>query len=99
MASSRKSKRSKSLDLAAHVAAHLKAIVQPGTRIVVALSGGIDSVVLLDVLSRVAPRLRCALTAIHVNHGLSPNAVAWARFCRALCRARNVPCTVSAARS
>src|SRR4051812_43546862 len=94
MASSGKSKRSKSLDLAAHVAAHLEAVVRPGQRIALGLSGGVDSVGLLDVLAGLAPRMRYALSAVHVNHGLSSNAAAWARFCRVLCRAREVPCTV-----
>src|SRR5688572_1341865 len=96
MASSRKSKRSKAAprDLAAHVAAHLKTIVQPGDRLVLGLSGGVDSVVLLDLLARVALKVRFDLRALHVNHQLSPNAEAWARFCRSLCRARGIPLTV-----
>ena len=34
------------------------------------------------------------MRAIHVHHGLSPNADAWARFCRKLCRRWKVPLTV-----
>jgi tRNA(Ile)-lysidine synthase len=68
--------------------------VSAGDRVVLGLSGGIDSIVLLDVLARLAPRMRFALRALHVNHQLSPNAAAWARFCRAECRIRDVPCCV-----
>jgi tRNA(Ile)-lysidine synthase len=60
-----------------------------GRRLAVGLSGGIDSVVLLHQLSR-----KGAVSAIHVHHGLSPNAAAWARFCRALCKRLNVPLVV-----
>jgi len=60
-----------------------------GRRLAVGLSGGIDSVVLLHQLSR-----KGAVSAIHVHHGLSPNAEAWARFCRALCKRLNVPLVV-----
>ena len=59
-------------------------------RILVGLSGGVDSVVLLHALSRALPRVRAA----HVNHGLSPNAGRWAAFCRRLCRRLDVPLTV-----
>ena len=58
-------------------------------RIAVGLSGGVDSVVLLHKLREV-PRV----SAIHVHHGLSPNADSWAAFCRRLCRRLGVPLTV-----
>ena len=91
MASSRKPKRSKSVPaLVSHVAGLLRGVVTANDRVVVGLSGGVDSVVLLDVLARLQKRLRFDLTALHVNHQLSPNAAAWARFCRALCRTRGI---------
>lgn len=58
-------------------------------RIAVALSGGVDSVVLLHLL-----RAQPGVSAIHVHHGLSPNADAWARFCRSLCRNLGIPLAV-----
>src|SRR5262245_58597352 len=58
-------------------------------RIAVGLSGGVDSVVLLHQM-----RARPGVRAIHVHHGLSPNADAWAAFCRTLCRQWRVPLTV-----
>src|SRR5687768_7647421 len=54
----------------------------------VALSGGVDSVVLLHLLKDQGVK------AIHVHHGLSPNADAWAQFCRELCKQWKVPLTV-----
>jgi len=57
-----------------------------GATITVGLSGGIDSVVLLHLLVR---RLRIAparISAIHVNHQISPHAGRWAAFCRRWCR-------------
>jgi len=58
-------------------------------RIAVALSGGVDSVVLLHRL-----RNQSGVSAVHVHHGLSPNADAWAVFCRRLCRRFEVPLVV-----
>ncbi len=95
MASSRKPKRSSaSPGLVSHVAKRLRGVVGPGERVVAGLSGGVDSVVLLDVLAKLAKRMGFELEALHVNHQLSPNAASWARVCRALCRARGVRCRV-----
>jgi tRNA(Ile)-lysidine synthase len=93
MAGSRKSSRSRAAypDLAAHVAAQLKSIVSPADRLVVGLSGGVDSVVLLDCLRRARRKLAVRLAALHVNHGLSRNAGRWEAFCRRCCRERGVP--------
>ncbi len=57
--------------------------------VAVALSGGVDSVVLLHRLKD-----RRGICAVHVHHGLSPNADAWAAFCRKLCSDWGVPLTV-----
>ena len=96
MANSRK-KRSKPAvpSLVEQVSRVLKCVVRPGDRLLVGLSGGVDSIVLLDVLARLGARLKFRLRAVHVNHQLSPNAAAWARFCRAACRERGVPCRVA----
>jgi len=88
MAGSRKSRPS---DFVADVAARLVPYLQPGDGITAALSGGLDSVVLLDCLARLRDAHRFLLEAIHVNHGLSPNAASWAGFCADFCRVRGVP--------
>jgi len=62
-----------------------------GKRVAAGLSGGLDSVVLLHAMHGLAPRLGYKLSAIHVNHGLSPNAGAWQRFCSALCLELGIP--------
>lgn len=61
--------------------------IPEGSRLVVAFSGGLDSSVLLWSLSglRQARPGAFTLAAIHVNHGLSPNAAAWQRFCEDTC--------------
>jgi len=60
-----------------------------------ALSGGRDSVVLLDVLKRLrASGATFDLTAIHVHHGLSAHADSWAAFCTQLCQQSAVPLRV-----
>ena len=52
----------------------------------IALSGGLDSVVLLHLFARlreITPAL--SIQAHHINHGLSRNAQHWSEFCAALC--------------
>ncbi|HUQ28696.1 MAG TPA: tRNA lysidine(34) synthetase TilS, partial [Usitatibacter sp.] len=61
----------------------------------VGFSGGVDSAVLLDAMVEEGAR---PLSAVHVHHGLSPNADAWAQSCRDFCTARNVPLTVERVR-
>jgi tRNA(Ile)-lysidine synthase len=62
--------------------------------VVVGLSGGIDSVVLLDVLCLIARDRALSITALHVDHGLSPNSAAWTRFCVRICAVAGVPLEV-----
>jgi tRNA(Ile)-lysidine synthase len=59
-------------------------------RLVLALSGGLDSVVLLHALQDLRNRLPFELQAVHVHHGLSPNADAWVEFCTKLCARHSV---------
>jgi len=59
----------------------------------IALSGGLDSTVLLAALAQLRnlgpmPRLR----SIHVDHGLHADAPQWAQACAALCDRLGVPC-------
>src|SRR5512144_688879 len=85
MASSRKS------NLADIVAAHLAPLLPVRSSILVGLSGGMDSVVLLHLLHYLAPRYQWRISALHVHHGISPNADAWAEFCSGLCVRYGIP--------
>ncbi|MCK9988706.1 MAG: tRNA(Ile)-lysidine synthase [Azoarcus sp.] len=64
--------------------------VAPGETLCVALSGGVDSTVLLHILARLRGRCGFTLAAAHVHHGLSPNADAWLAACRASCETLGV---------
>ena len=57
----------------------------------VALSGGVDSVVLLYFLHSLQKKNRFTLNATHVHHGLSKNADKWVKFCEKLCATLSIP--------
>ncbi|MCG7549784.1 tRNA lysidine(34) synthetase TilS [Pseudoalteromonas sp. Of7M-16] len=61
-------------------------------KLCVALSGGVDSVVLLHLCHQYAKlNGTVKLQAIYVNHGLSDNALMWQQFCTQLCAKLAVP--------
>lgn len=97
MASSKKLPSSNSSCSAAdnHLVKHLEGILSPLVRphqtLLAAFSGGLDSRVLLELLALLKPVLRYELRAMHVHHGLSPNADQWADFCRTTCHQLGVP--------
>ena len=66
-------------------------MLRGGEAVLVAVSGGADSVALLDVLHALAPELRLTLHAIHVHHGLRAQGDADAAFARGLCAERGIP--------
>jgi len=58
--------------------------------IAVALSGGLDSMVLLRVAHAYAQQHGLSLSAFHVHHGLSPHADAWQAHCAQACAALDI---------
>lgn len=89
---SSKSRRSDALTAA--VDACLGRHVARGAHLTAGLSGGLDSTALLDSLVRLRDVSGWQLSALHVHHGLSPNADAWEAHCRRLCDDLDVPLEV-----
>jgi len=67
----------------------LGALTRPGERLLVAVSGGSDSVALLGLLNKLSPE---RLVVAHVNHGLRPRADRDAHFVVGLARELGLPC-------
>ena len=86
------SRNRKSPDLKTRVGDFLATRLGPADRLCVGLSGGCDSVVLLHAVRSLG--LTNPLSAVHVHHGLSPNADDWAQFCQVFCARLSVPLTI-----
>ena len=72
-----------------------KALLQVGDRVIVALSGGADSVTLLHVLCGLRDAADLTVAAVHVHHGLrGADADADEALCRRLCEQWDVPLSV-----
>ena len=74
----------------------------PNVALCVALSGGVDSTALLGAIAQMRADAGregtrdLRLRAVHVNHGLHPNAKRWSAHCRKLARQLGVPLKVLA---
>ena len=64
----------------------------PAPRYWIAYSGGMDSHVLLDLCAHIRESHPMEFQAVHVHHGLQPNADAWSRHCADVCRNLGLPC-------
>jgi len=72
-----------------------RTLLQPGQSVLVAVSGGPDSVALLSILRDLAAGWKLSLTVAHGNYGLrGVESDEDASFVAALCRRLNVPCLV-----
>ena len=79
------------MDLLHRVEAYIQRerLLAPGDGVVVALSGGPDSVTLFDLLHRLRSKWHLTLYIAHLNHQLRPNAESDATFVKQI--ARNYP--------
>ena len=64
--------------------------LQQFTQLIVGFSGGLDSTILLSFLYA-TPSLRSRLLAVHINHGISSNALQWQAHCEKFCRDLKIP--------
>ncbi|NOZ03317.1 MAG: tRNA lysidine(34) synthetase TilS [FCB group bacterium] len=69
-------------------------LLQPGRHVLVAVSGGRDSLCLLHLLAGLKEEWQLRLTAAHVNHGLRTNADNDQYFVAEICKEWNIPFVV-----
>lgn len=61
---------------------------------VIGVSGGVDSMVLLDWFAKNQHHFRCSFKVIHIDHGINENSNEWAMHVLNACRALNISCDV-----
>lgn len=64
---------------------------QKGERILLAISGGLDSMVLLYLMREMAEQIGCTLGIAHINHQLRPESEAEERYLESFCRENDLP--------
>jgi tRNA(Ile)-lysidine synthase len=94
VSTSKKTKPLSLIDLVDKAFVSLPASSKKIKSMTVALSGGVDSVVLLHLLHQLQKSHHFTLKASHVHHGLSKNADKWVKFCEKLCTKLSVPLDV-----
>lgn len=78
------------MQLEAAVTKFVEQCLELEAEIMVALSGGLDSVSLLNLLVVQARQSPISLSAVHIHHGLSANADKWQAFCAELCNKHQI---------
>ena len=66
-------------------------LVKKGDKIVVAVSGGPDSMCLLDTLYRLKDELEFSILVAHVNHGIRIESDSEKEYVEKYCKERNIP--------
>ena len=64
--------------------------------LLIALSGGVDSIVLLNCVANLRKQFAALkINALHVNHGIHPDALSWAEHCQRVCDSDNIDFVLS----
>src|SRR5215216_4846088 len=72
-------------------------LLSAGDHVLVAVSGGIDSVVLLHLFRSCAPSLEISISAAHFDHAMRADSRADAEWVTGLCTAWHIPLRVARA--
>jgi tRNA(Ile)-lysidine synthase len=79
-----------------HELKELKNLLAPANRIVVGVSGGVDSMVLLDILHRNREYFQKEFKVLHVDHQINPESANWAKFVKDYCNTNSIECEIAA---
>lgn len=66
-------------------------LIEPGSTVLAAVSGGPDSMAMLEILAELAPSLEFALAAAYFDHGIRPESAREQRLVERRCAALGIP--------
>ena len=70
-------------------------MIKQGCTVIAGVSGGPDSMVMLDILRRLQGDYECSLRVVHVNHGIrGKEALRDQKTVQKICREWKIPCCV-----
>lgn len=65
-------------------------LIKSGDKIVLGVSGGPDSIAMLNILNELKQELNFSIVVCHINHGLRENAIRDEKFVEDFCKKKNI---------
>jgi len=69
-------------------------LIENGDRLVLGVSGGPDSICMLDILYKISKKINFEIVTCHINHGLRENAIKDEEFVKNFCENIRVECFI-----
>ena len=71
-------------------------LIEKGNNIVIGVSGGPDSMALLNVLNnlKINKKIDCEIIVAHINHGIRPEADSETEYVENFCKEHSIPCYI-----
>lgn len=73
-------------------------LIENGDKIVIGVSGGPDSITLLDVLIKLQSKIEFDIIVAHINHMIRAEALDDQKYVEEYCKNRNIPCFIKQAK-
>lgn len=72
-------------------------LIKDGDSVVVGVSGGPDSITLLDILIKTQKHIKFSIVVAHINHMIRKEAIDDQKYVEEYCKNKNIPCYVKQA--
>lgn len=69
-------------------------LIEKGDSVVIGVSGGPDSITLLDILLKIKDKINFNIIVAHINHMIRIDAIEDQKYVENYCKEKNIPCYV-----